>query len=241
MIGKLHRETLAEQAQSALLELIAQRGLQTGDVLPSEMTLAGEFGVSRQVIREALKALQGQGVIEILNGRGAVVRPVDSSALVVFFRRAIRLNQRTIIELIEVRKGIEIQSAILAAERRTPAELARLQGIVAQMGQHPGEPERYGELDLEFHLALASAAHNAMLFHLLSSLREVSRDTILAGLHHRHGSEQLARVQELHTLLLSAIERGNSEAAGRSMAVHFDEAILALTSAGLAEELAPEQ
>src|SRR5690348_6040349 len=109
MIEKLRRETLAEQAQSALLELIARRDLRTGDGLPSEMTLASEFGVSRQIIREALKALQGQGVIEIRNGRGAVVRPVDSSSLVVFFQRAVRLNRRTIIELIEVRKGIEIQ------------------------------------------------------------------------------------------------------------------------------------
>ncbi len=228
MIEKLHRETLAEQARSALLDLIAQRGLREGDVLPSEMSLAGEFGVSRQVIREALKALQGQGVIEILNGRGAVVRPVDHHALVVFFQRAVRLNRRTIVELIEVRKGIEIQSAMLAAERRTPAELAALQELVARMGQCVGEAEKYSELDLELHLALAEATHNAMLFHLISSLREVSRDTILAGLRHRHGSEQLARVQELHVLLLAAIEQGDSGSAGRMMALHFDEAIVAL-------------
>ena len=128
MSEKLHRETLAEQARNALLDLIARRGLREGDVLPSEMSLAGEFGVSRQVIREALKALQGQGVIEILNGRGAVVRPVDHSALVVFFQRAVHLNQRTIIELIEVRKGIEIQSAMLAAdwERDTRSAAARV-------------------------------------------------------------------------------------------------------------------
>lgn len=232
MSEKLHRETLAEQARNALLDLIAQRGLREGDLLPSEMSLAGEFGVSRQVIREALKALQGQGVIEILNGRGAVVRPVDHSALVVFFQRAVHLNQRTIIELIEVRKGIEIQSAMLAAERRTAAELTGLQGLVERMDRCLGDVEQYSELDLELHLALAAATHNAMLFHLISSLREVSRDTILAGLRHRHGSAQLARVQQLHVLLLAAIERGDSAEAGRMMARHFDEAISALESSG---------
>ncbi|HVU68628.1 MAG TPA: FCD domain-containing protein, partial [Ktedonobacteraceae bacterium] len=221
MSEKLHRETLAEQARNALLDLIARRGLREGDVLPSEMSLAGEFGVSRQVIREALKAVQGQGVIEILNGRGAVVRPVDHSALVVFFQRAVHLNQRTIIELIEVRKGIEIQSAMLAAERRTAAELTGLQELVARMDRCLGDVEQYSELDLELHLALAAATHNAMLFHLISSLREVSRDTILAGLRHRHGSAQLARVQQLHVLLLAAIERGDSAEAGRMMARHF--------------------
>lgn len=230
MLEKLRRETLAEQAEQALLELIARRGLRAGDVLPAEMTLAGEFGVSRQVIREALKALQGQGVLEILNGKGAVVRPVDSSALVLFFQRAVRLDQRATIELIEVRKGIEIQSAMLAAERRQPAELERLREIVAQMGQHVGEPESYSELDLELHLAIAAATHNAMLYHLISSLREVSRDTILAGLRHRRGDAQLARVQELHVLLLAEIEQGHAEAAGRAMALHFDEAIFALVN-----------
>lgn len=236
VIEKLHRETLAGQAQNALLKLISQRGLQTGDALPSEMTLASEFGVSRQVIREALKALQGQGVIDIFNGRGAVVRPVDSSALVVFFQRAVQLNQHTIIELIEVRKGIEIQSAMLAAERRTPEDLLRLQEIVARMGQHSDELEIYTEIDLELHLAIASAAHNTMLFHLISSLREVSRDTILAGLRHRHGREQLARVQELHIRLLAEIERGQSQAAGDMMALHFDEAMLALVVDELQEK-----
>ncbi len=236
MREKLHRETLAEQARDALMDLIVQRGLREGDVLPSEMSLAGEFGVSRQVVREALKALQGQGVIEILNGRGAVVRPVDHSALVVFFQRAVRLNQQTIIELIEVRKGIEIQSAMLAAERRTSAELASLQELVERMGRCAGDVEKYSELDLELHLVLAAATHNAMLFHLISSLREVSRDTILAGLRHRHGKEQLARVQELHVLLLAAIEQGESAEAGRMMALHFDEAIVALESSKPAGE-----
>src|SRR5437588_251400 len=167
MLEKLHRETLAGQAAQALLDLIARQGLRAGDSLPAEMTLASEFGVSRQVIREALKALQGQGVIEILNGKGALVRPVDSSALVVFFQRAVRLDQRTIVELIEVRKGIEIQCAMLAAERRLPAELERMSEIVARMGQQIGEPESYSELDLELHLAIASATHNAMLYHLI--------------------------------------------------------------------------
>jgi DNA-binding FadR family transcriptional regulator len=235
LLEKLHRETLAEQAAQALLELIARRGLRAGDVLPAEMTLASEFGVSRQVIREALKALQGQGVIEILNGKGAVVRPVDGSSLVLFFQRAVRLDQRALIELIEVRKGIEIQSAMLAAERRLPEELGCMHEIVARMGQHISEPESYSELDLELHLAIALATHNTMLYHLVSSLREVSRDTMLAGLRHRHGEKQLARVQELHVLLCSEIEGGHAEAAGRAMALHFDEAILALANDELRE------
>jgi DNA-binding FadR family transcriptional regulator len=231
MVEKLQRATLAEQAEQGLLTFIKQQGLQAGATLPAETALASAFGVSRQVIREALKALQGQGVIEILNGKGAVVRSLDSTPLVHFFQRAVYLDQRTTIELIEVRKGIEVQSAMLAAQRRTPAELARLQALVDDMGRHVGEPERYSALDLELHLAIAAATHNAMLTYLISSMREVSRDTIKAGLEHRHGREQLARVQELHQLLLDEIQRGNADGAGQMMALQFDEAILAMTNA----------
>jgi GntR family transcriptional repressor for pyruvate dehydrogenase complex len=239
MIKKLHRETLAEQAMASLMDFILKQGLKPGNVLPSEVTLASEFGVSRQVIREALKSLQGQGVIDIINGKGAVIRPIDSSALLVFFQRAVRLNRRTIIDLIEVRKGIEIQISMLAAERRTPTELARMREIVAEMGRQIGVPEAYSELDLELHLAIASATHNAMMYHLITSLREVSKDTMLAGLRHRRGNEQLARVQELHEMLLAELERGDAQAAGQVMSLQFDEAIIALASDGLENEQAP--
>jgi len=228
MMKKLHRETLAELATAGLLEFIQKQNLQPGDTLPAESILAAEFGVSRQVIREALKSLQGQGIIEVLNGKGAIIKPIDGNALLVFFQRAAQLNHQTVVELIEIRKGIEIQSAMLAAERRTAEELAQMGAIVAKMELVPGQAEAYSELDLELHLAIASATHNAMLFHLSTSIRQVAKDTILEGLRHRQNAAQFERVQELHRLLLADLERGDAQAAGQTMALQFEEAIQAL-------------
>ncbi len=233
MLEKLHRATLAEQATNRLAELILQQGLKAGDTLPSEITLAASFGVSRQVIREALRSLQGQGVVAIVNGKGAVVRPIDSNTLLMFFQRAVRFDKRTMVDLIETRKGIEIQSAMLAAERRTPAELATLQSILVRMGRYLGESARYSDLDVAFHLAIASAAHNSMLHHLIASLHEVSKEAILAGLHPQHSEGQLRKFQEIHTALCEQIERSDPQAAGSAMALHFDEAIVALVNDGL--------
>ncbi|BCL84010.1 GntR family transcriptional regulator [Ktedonobacteria bacterium brp13] len=230
MLGKLHRETLAEQAAAGLMQFILEKNLKPGEMLPSEVMLATEFGVSRQVIREALKSLQGQGVIEIINGKGAIIQPINSNTLLVFFARAVQINPNSMIELIEVRKGIEVQSAMLAAERRTHEELTRMREIVTMMGQHLGNSDTYIELDLELHLAIASATHNTMMYHLIESIREVSKDTIREGLLHRRTTEQLERVQELHAMLLAELERGDADAAGQAMALQFDEAIIALVT-----------
>ena len=230
MLGKLHRETLAEQAAAGLMQFILEKNLKPGEMLPSEVMLATEFEVSRQVIREALKSLQGQGVIEIINGKGAIIQPISSNTLLVFFARAVQINPNSMIELIEVRQGIEVQSAMLAAERRTHEELTRMREIVTMMGQHLGNSDTYIELDLELHLAIASATHNTMMYHLIESIREVSKDTIREGLLHRRTIEQLERVQELHVMLLAELERGDADAAGQVMALQFDEAIIALVT-----------
>jgi GntR family transcriptional repressor for pyruvate dehydrogenase complex len=232
MLEKLRRATLADQAAARLLELITTRQLQPGEMLPAESRLAADLGVSRQVVREALKSLQGQGVVEIVNGKGASVRSIDASALRVFFSWAAQTRDDTTVELMEVRKAIEVQSARLAAQRRTAAELDRLGGIVARMRDHIEDVEGYTALDVELHLAIAAASHNAMLYHLVESIRDVLEETIRRGLRQRRSREQLERVQVLHEALRDEVQRGDAESAAQAMAQHFDEAVTALADRG---------
>jgi DNA-binding FadR family transcriptional regulator len=223
MLTKLHRETLAEKAATGLMEFIRARNLQPGDALPSEGALVVEFGVSRQVIREALKSLQGKGIIEIVNGKGALVRAIDSKPLLVFFQQAVYMNRDTLIELLEVRKGIEVQSATLAAQRRTPEDIHQMREIITKMRQDLYHPDAYVQLDLAFHLSIASATHNVMLLHLLESLQEVSKAMIREGLRHRQTAQQLERVQELHEAVFEEIARGDAEKAAYLMALQLEE------------------
>lgn len=223
MKPKLNRATLAEQIAQALGEQIDQ--LHPGDALPSTAELARQFEVSRPVIREALKSLQGRGMIDISNGKSAVVKPITGDMLRVFFQRAIAQERETLVELLEVRRGIEIQCALLAAERRTDEELTQMQAIVGQMAAQLGSPAAYAELDYQLHLQIAAATHNNMMFYLIESIREVSKDTIREGLRHRLTTEQFMKVQNAHESLVHQIAVQSPQGAAQAMAAHFDDAI----------------
>ncbi len=228
MLTNLSRETLPEQIAQSLIEFIRTQDLRPGDLLPSEAKLAGDFRVSRSVVREALKSLAAQGVVEVVSGKGAIVRPVDDKLLRLFFQRVIQFERATLIDLMDVRKPIEVQSASMAAQRRTAEELAYIAETVVSMREHLNDLETYIDLDVEFHLLIASATHNTIMYHLINSIRDPLKDVIREGLRRRDTTEQLERVQRLHEAILAAIEHGDASEAGQAMAQHFDEAVTAL-------------
>ena len=125
------------------MEYIDTNNLKPGDLLPSEATLARDFGVSRPVVREAPQVAGRSGVVEIVNGKGAVIKPMDDTYLRLFFQRAIQIERATLVELMEVRKPLEVQSATLAAQRRSPEEAAQLKATVAAMRDCLHDMEAY--------------------------------------------------------------------------------------------------
>jgi DNA-binding FadR family transcriptional regulator len=225
---RLRRETLADQVAHHLVEFIVEQRLPPYAALPSEAALTREFKVSRPVVREALRSLAARGIIEIANGKGARVMPITSHLMREYFDRAVRFKHASLIELMEVRRGIEIQSALLAAQRRTPEDVAEVERVVAAMRQHLHDPQAYTALDVELHLLIASASGNTLLYHLVESIREPLRDTIREGLRRRGSVAEYERVQELHEHLVAALARGDPHEAARAMALHFDEAVMAL-------------
>src|SRR4051794_39970821 len=148
----LHRETLATQLAQRMIAFITVNGLKSGDALPSEARLAAQFGVSRPIMRESLRLLQAQGIVEVVNGKGATVRPLTSDPLSSFFTWATHFDEHALVELLEVRKGLETQSAALAAARHTPEDIAALRATVDAMAQHLHEADVYTEMDYTLHL-----------------------------------------------------------------------------------------
>ncbi len=228
MLPKLSRGTLAEQVTDNLLAYIEAQHLKPGDLLPSETSLATSFGVSRPVIREALKNLEGKGIIEIVNGKGALVKPIDSDPLRLFFQRAMQIERSAILELMEVRKGLEVEAAILAAARRQPKDIEAIERTVQAMRQSLRDQEEYTRLDVEFHLLVAKASHNDMIVYLVESIREALRNAISAGLRSRSDLAQIEGLQATHEKLLETLRQGDVEEARRIMTLHFDEAIAAM-------------
>jgi DNA-binding FadR family transcriptional regulator len=219
---ELTRESLAEQVANSLREHI-YASMAPGDYLPSTAMLVDEYQVSRIVIREALKYLEAQDILEISNGRLARVKPISSSALRTFFKRATSFDERkTLLELLEVRRGIEIESAGLAAERRTEEELILLQAIIDEMKQSLYEPEPYSRLDFELHQKVAKAAHNSMLIFLVETIHEAQRETILHGLYSQFTDSYFLEIQDIHSRIVSAIAAQDKNEARRTMVEHFD-------------------
>ncbi len=227
-IIKLKRETLAEQAAEGLADIIQRRGMMPGDVLPSQGDLANQFGVSRTVIREAIQALVGRGLLEVVNGKGAVIRPLHNEALSAFFQHSLLAKQAAILELMEVRRGLEVQSSILAAQRRTEAQLTELNALVHEMSGCLSAAERYAELDLKLHLSIAAASHNTMLLHMIESIRESSQVAIRVGLLRQTNDRDRQRIQTEHASMVEAICKHNAAAAQHAMEKHFDDAMMAL-------------
>ncbi len=230
MLPKITRGTLADQVTNRLLEYIESQHLKPGDLLPSETSLVNSFGVSRPVIREALKSLEGKGVIEIVNGKGALVRPIDSDPLRLFFLRAMQMEYGTMLELMEVRKGLEVQSAALAAQRRDEKDLAAIGQVVRAMRACISDLDGFIRLDVEFHLRVAAASHNSMLVSLVESIRDALRNTIIAGLRSRGEGLEVESIQRTHERLYESLVEGDVQAAMETMEQHFDEAIVAMTN-----------
>jgi DNA-binding FadR family transcriptional regulator len=228
MLTKLSRETLADQAARNLMAFIQAQALKPGSFLPPETQLAADLGVSRPIIREALKSLEGKGIIEVVSGKGAVIKPLDGQQLELYFQRAIQIESEAIIDLLELRKGIEVQSAVLAAQRRTADELATLTQIVAEMRRNLHDPEVYVELDMAFHNQIAAMTRNTMICTLVGALRAAINSTINESMFRKQTDEQLEHVQVGHEAILACLERGDPEKSGRAMTAHFADAVMSL-------------
>jgi len=233
---QLNRETLAEQVADAIAKLIETEQLAPGDSLPSTVKLAENFGVSRPVIREALKTLEGREVLTISNGRTAMVKPITSDGLRNFFAHAIALDRQSLIELLEVRNGLEVRSAALAAINATEADIADLEKTLIRMRQCLSDPTSYTELDVGFHTQIAAATKNKLMFLLIESIRDALANTIQEGLRSRFNSEQFERVQELHELVFDSIKSRDHTRAAEAMMKHFNDAINAILRAEILQK-----
>jgi GntR family transcriptional regulator, transcriptional repressor for pyruvate dehydrogenase complex len=223
-LPRVQRKTLAQQAAELIVAHIDQERLPAGALLPSEGQLAGHFGVSRPIVREALRLLEANGVVTVVNGRGAMVKALNGDVLAAFFQRAARNRREAFREVLEVRRGIEVECAALAARRRTPEQLARLEEIVGQMRACLHDQTALTELDVAFHWQIAQASGNDLFVHLIESLRVVLEDSIRKRPVSRAAvtASLFEEVQRSHERIVAAIAAGDGATASEVMARHID-------------------
>jgi len=222
-IQPLEREQrLYERVVEKILVLIQDGTWASGDRLPPERDLAEAFGVSRTVIREAVKTLEARGVLETLTGSGVYVRSPDSAAVSRSLRMYLQLMDQDDIDLrlAEIRCVLEVEIAGLAAARATPQEQQELRRLCLEMRKHVSAPRVLAEMDFQLHLLLAEATRNELFGVLLTPLIEQLREHFVYAWEH-YGGRPVESVFEQHEAIVAAVEARDTELARRAMAAHI--------------------
>ncbi len=174
MIIRVQKNNVSDQIFEQLKDNIAHRVFAPGTKLPSENDLADSFGVSRISVRAAIQKLVAIGLVESRSGEGTFVKKPEASIYLNAIIPMLILEPKGIIELLEFRKGLEMQSCELAASRATAEEIDQLKKIVDQMNESfdQGNIEKYSVEDFDFHFCIAKMTKNSVIENVLLMLKE---------------------------------------------------------------------
>src|SRR5579875_3424967 len=209
--GSVFATRLVDRVAEELSAAILDGRLARGGALPGEARLAADFGVSKQVVREALRQLAALGVVQIGQGRATRVQALDEKPLGRFWRFAAGHTREGLAEAVELRRIVEPQVARLAAERRSPAELRELGGILERMQNAVGDPGAWIMADLDFHDQIARMSHNRLVELQVHGRRPVI-DEIMRRFS-RRSTVDLPATWTRHRAIAEAIAGGKADAA----------------------------
>ena len=220
--GSYGRSEGTDPLFSYLRERILSGTLTVGSSLPSERDLAVQLGVSRPVLREALRALAMIGAVEIRHGAGTLLRRPDASSLGQFFAFSMMYDVPLAEDIIEARIAVECQTARLAVKRATAGDFEALDVALERIESTIDDPESGAEADYAFHCALVAAAHAPVLSALYSALTEFLHSTHL----YRRRSVQMtgdfkAYIVDDHRRILKVLADGDDEQIDKVLRHHF--------------------
>ena len=216
------RSTLSSQLADGVMDIVAEQGLVVGDQLDGVKQLALRFNVAVPTMREALRRLEGLGIVELRHGSGIYVGP-NAGRRVLINPVLPRSDVEQLVELLQARRALEPEIARLAAEVRDEQGLAWLDEVLtaAQSQVEAGDPVLW-RTNLDIHRAIAAATGNAILGEVLDSivlLHAEDQRAILA----LHGDA--AEDFDEHTHIRALIMAGDAAGAHAAVAEHLDHVI----------------
>ncbi|ARJ50306.1 FadR/GntR family transcriptional regulator [Staphylococcus lutrae] len=219
---KISSQKIYEKIADILIQQIEEGILKEGERLPSIQKLAETYGVSSASIREALNALRIIGLIEIKHGYGTFVKQ-KQPLLFDFTSQA--LTQKRIQEILELREVVEVATAQLAASRRTEEDIQVMTVALEEMNRAIQHNKSGEEADLRFHLAIAKASDNQLLYELLNNIADLIQQTMKGTRHIYIYSRQktMEKLMEEHLVILEAIKNKEGAASSQLMAAHLAE------------------
>ncbi|WP_110969479.1 FadR/GntR family transcriptional regulator [Pseudomonas huaxiensis] len=218
------RRSLAEELVAALTGQVRDGLLKPGERLPSEAQVMEHFGVSRTVVREAISRLQAAGQVETRHGIGSFVLESPSSGLFNIPSDTV-MTLADVLAVMEFRISLEVESAALAAQRRTSEQLASLREALDGLNGLMASGSDSAGADFAFHLLIAEATGNRYFTDILGHLgaKVIPRARLNTRTYIRADDprQYLERLEREHEQIYSAIASRDSESARAAMYLHL--------------------
>ncbi|MGE0808139.1 MAG: FadR/GntR family transcriptional regulator [Burkholderiaceae bacterium] len=213
--------SLTERVTELLLSGITGGQYALGDVLPPEQSIAEQIGVSRTVLREAVARLKAEGYVTSKQGRGLIVTANRRSAVLKMHAAEVG-DVDEVLAIVELRQGLEVAAAALAAQRRTEDDLVTMKAAVDRMGAaiKSGNVAAGVQADLDFHRAIAVATRNDHYVRLFGFIAELYKKNLSMSREESKRAGRAAYAQAEHERLYAAIEQGDVEQARECAATH---------------------
>ena len=220
----ISRLSLSDEIVEQIIDLISRGILRPGERMPSEKQLCQQFGVGRTSVREALRSLSVMGILEPHAGEGTYVSGDSSRYLEKTLHWSLLLDRKMVDDLIETRLTLESETAFLAAQRAGHDDLQEIEAAIEGMEQSANQPDSYLGFDLRFHVAIARASQNSILFQLLGMIRGYLqtwiKETLSAPPAHHSELRANKSIAE-HRVVQAALKSGNAERARQAMKEHI--------------------
>jgi GntR family transcriptional repressor for pyruvate dehydrogenase complex len=219
VLKAIRKTRIYEEVVSQIHDLMREGRFKAGDQLPSERELAETFKVSRTSVREALRALEAQGLIVSRTGAGNFIAELPVESLVAPLANLLLEEKDALADIFEMRKLIEPHIAALAAERATKADIERMSKILEKQREAVARGETGVDADAELHYAIGRATQNHALETLVSGVMEVlshSREESLQTQDRRKASI------EAHRKIVAAIAEQDQAKARQAMLRHIE-------------------
>jgi GntR family transcriptional repressor for pyruvate dehydrogenase complex len=220
---RLDEGLLSVQAARQVRELIQAGELHRGERLPSERELCEQLGVSRTVVREAIKMLCASGLVKVRLGVGTFIAEEPANILEGTLNYANDQEARKISDLQQVREVLEPAAAALAAQNAKPEDIQKIEQAILDMERSMLNGYRYVEADKGFHLALAEATHNSILVILVNSIVDLLQEVMRLAIDSPGAGE---RSSVYHRRILEAIIARDVDEACNAMTEHMQQAKL---------------
>jgi len=217
-IKPLRGPALTEAIRNYIKQYILEHRLRGGDPLPPETQLVQDLGVGRSSVREAIKALQSLGIVEVRHGNGLFVREYNFDPILEMLSYSMRFDPKRLAELTQIRIWLEAAVVEDAVEQITPAEIAELDQVTATWAERAKAGQSCPDLDQKFHQILYRTLNNQTLMKLFEVfwIAFDNLDFKFTGESNPQGE------YERHQVILNAVKARNTSLTRQLLIDHFE-------------------